>query len=191
MQFLSKVKYKMLNLISLKTQHVQFKGYPDIRGRLHIRNLGEISMGKGVKINSGLFPNPVGGGSETIISIDPGAKLSIGMDVGISNAEIVVKREITIEDGVMIGGGVKIYDSDFHPIDPFMRKEKPNNGTCLPVEIHEGAFIGAHSIILKGVTIGKYSVIGAGSVVTKDIPSYEVWAGNPAKFIKKLNTQMR
>lgn len=55
-----------------------------------------------------------------------------------------------------------------------------------PILIKEGAFIGAHSIVLKGVTIGKYSVIGAGSVITKDIPDNEVWAGNPARFIKKL-----
>lgn len=55
-----------------------------------------------------------------------------------------------------------------------------------PILIKEGAFIGAHAIVLKGVTIGKYSVIGAGSVITKDIPDNEVWAGNPARFIKKL-----
>ena len=50
------------------------------------------------------------------------------------------------------------------------------------------AFIGAHSIVLKGVTIGKHSVIGAGSVVTKNIPDNEVWAGNPARFIRRLDT---
>ena len=52
--------------------------------------------------------------------------------------------------------------------------------------IGEDVFIGAHSIILKGVTIGARSIVGAGSVVTKDIPADEVWAGNPAKCIRKL-----
>lgn len=53
------------------------------------------------------------------------------------------------------------------------------------IEIGEGAFIGTKSIITKGVKIGKRSIVGAGSVVTKDIPDDEIWAGNPARFIKK------
>lgn len=54
------------------------------------------------------------------------------------------------------------------------------------VIIEHDAFIGAGCIILKGVTIGACSVIGAGSVVTKSVPPYQVWAGNPAKFIKNI-----
>ena len=84
-------------------------------------------------------------------------------------------------------GGVKLYDTDFHSIYYEERIQKPDPGIkSKPILIKEGAFIGAHSIILKGVTVGKHSVIGAGSVVTKDIPDNEVWAGNPAHFIKKL-----
>ena len=52
--------------------------------------------------------------------------------------------------------------------------------------IKEGAFIGTRCLILKGVTIGKGAVVGAGSVVTKDIPDGEIWAGNPAKFIRNV-----
>ena len=55
------------------------------------------------------------------------------------------------------------------------------------ITIKDGAFIGANSIISKPVTIGEYSIVGSGSVVTKDIPPYEIWAGNPARFIKKIN----
>ena len=61
------------------------------------------------------------------------------------------------------------------------------NVKTAPILIKEGVFIGAHAIILKGVTIGRHSVIGAGAVVTKDVPDNEVWAGNPAKFVKKLS----
>ena len=52
------------------------------------------------------------------------------------------------------------------------------------VIVGESAFVGAGSIVLKGVHIGKNAIIGAGSVVTKDVPDYEVWAGNPAKYLK-------
>lgn len=53
------------------------------------------------------------------------------------------------------------------------------------VHICEGAFIGANSIICNSVRIGKWAIVGAGSVVTKDIPDHEIWGGNPARFIKK------
>ena len=76
---------------------------------------------------------------------------------------------------------MKIYDNDFHSVEYSNRMSRPDThirrGKIL---IKEGAFIGAHSIILKNVTIGKRSVIGAGSVVTKDVPDGEIWAGNPA-----------
>ena len=55
-----------------------------------------------------------------------------------------------------------------------------------PILIKEGAFVGAHSLILKGVIIGKHSIVGAGSIVTKNIPDNEIWAGNPACFIRKV-----
>lgn len=63
--------------------------------------------------------------------------------------------------------------------------EDMKHRVCRAVTIREGAFIGAHCVILKGVTIGKNAVVGAGSVVTKSIPDNEIWAGNPAKFIRK------
>ena len=57
---------------------------------------------------------------------------------------------------------------------------------CAPVVIENNVFIGAHCIILKGVSIGENSIIGAGSVVTKNVPANQIWAGNPAKFIRKI-----
>lgn len=55
-----------------------------------------------------------------------------------------------------------------------------------PVNIGKNVFVGGHVIILKGVTIGDGAIIGAGSVVTKDVPTNEIWAGNPATFVKKV-----
>jgi len=69
--------------------------------------------------------------------------------------------------------------------------ERKDRNTDVPLKkavvIDDGSFIGAHSIILKGVTIGKESIIGAGSVVTKNVPDGEIWGGNPAKLIRKIN----
>lgn len=104
-----------------------------------------------------------------------------------SHVNIVSWDDIEIEDNVYIGSGVKIWDTDFHSLQYTNRLKLPDTGVKhAPIKIKEGAFIGACTIVLKGVTIGKYSVIGAGSVVAKSIPDNEIWAGNPAQFIKKI-----
>lgn len=115
--------------------------------------------------------------------------LIIGNNTGISNAAITVKRRVEIGNNVMIGAGVRIYDMDFHPLESEFRygKNKDDSKTrTAPVKINDGAFIGAGSIILKGVSIGKNSIVGAGSVVSKSIPAGEVWAGNPARRVKSI-----
>ena len=99
---------------------------------------------------------------------------------------IYSRKNIIIEDNVMVGVNCVIYDTDFHSIYIEDRLNENINIIDKPVRIKSGAWIGGHSIILKGVTIGKNSVIGAGSIVTHDIPDNEVWAGNPAKYIKKF-----
>ena len=116
------------------------------------------------------------------------AKLFIGNNVGISSSAIVCFKEIIIEDNVKIGGNTVIYDSDFHSLKQDERcviPEIKNNIKHKSVIIKRNAFIGAHCTILKGVTIGEGSIIGAGSVVRNSVPSNEIWAGNPAVFIKK------
>lgn len=108
--------------------------------------------------------------------------------MGISHANITAFDSVVIEDNVLIGSGVKIWDTDFHSVDYLDRMQEPDTHVqSASVIIKEGAFIGACAIILKGVIVGKHSVIGAWSVVTKNVPDNEVWAGNPAKFIKSLN----
>ncbi|MEC4726567.1 acyltransferase [Shewanella sp. D64] len=93
---------------------------------------------------------------------------------------------ITIEDYVLIGSGVHIYTANHEFSDPqqpiFSQGHKP----IQPVIISTGAWIGANAIILPGVTVGQNSVVGAGSVVTKDVPPFTVVAGQPARIIKQL-----
>ena len=86
---------------------------------------------------------------------------------------------IAIEDNVFIGANVT-FCNDKYPIS------KNRRFTFLPTRICEGASIGSGSTILPGITIGKNAMIGAGSVVTKNVPDGEVWFGNPASFFKKI-----
>lgn len=120
------------------------------------------------------------------MAIGGNGELLIGNNVGISNSYISAYNNIQIEDNVMIGACCKIMDTDFHPVNYTERVVYNGLAKTAPILIKEGAFIGACSIITKGVTIGEHAVIGAGSVVTCDIPKDEVWGGNHARFIKKL-----
>ena len=175
----------LYNAIILRYRHVECRGKLTIHGRIRIFGHGRIVVGNDVIINSCLSSNPIGGDTQMVISVKPEAELQIGDRVGISNAAIVCHEKITIGDRTIIGGGTKIYDSNFHSIDYRERGDYIHEIVITkPISIGEDVFIGAHSIILKGVTIGDRSIVAAGSVVTKDIPADEVWGGNPAKRIR-------
>lgn len=139
-----------------------------------------------MNVNSHLISNPIDGQTKTIFVVGSDCRLTIGNKVGISNAAIFATNEIIIEDDVVIGAGCKIYDSDFHSIVADYRLYGNTNIPSVPVKICRRSFIGGHTIILKGVTIGEGAVIAAGSVVTKDVPANEIWGGNPARFIKSI-----
>ena len=103
-----------------------------------------------------------------------------------SNTVIVATRLVEIGNNVMIGGGATIVDCDFHSMDYnhwFSGKDEENM-VSRPVIIGNNVFIGTNATILKGVSIGDGAVIGAGAVVTRNIPKNEIWGGNPARFIK-------
>lgn len=149
---------------------------------------GTFSIGKNFAMNNGIKGNPIGCYERCTFFVDRGAVLTIGNNVGMSQAALICHKSITIGNNVKIGGGVCIYDTDFHSLDPVIRRssEDLKNRAEKPVVIDNDVFIGAKSIILKGVTIGENSVIGAGSVVTKSVPANQIWAGNPARFIRSI-----
>lgn len=155
-------------------------------GRLYVRNWGSMQLGKCISINSHRIADPIGGDTKTMLLCDTGATLILHDGVSISNSTIYANNHVEIQRDTCIGGGTKIYDTDFHSTDPFKRLHGNTDVPSKPVHIGKRVFIGGHSIILKGVTIGDEAVIGAGSVVTKDVPAGEIWAGNPARFIKKI-----
>lgn len=179
---------KVFNFFVLFLRKASYGNNLSINGTLFVRGKGKIIIGNNVTINSNRKTNPIGGDTTTIFYVKENAQLIIGDGCGISNTAIVVKDKVVIEQDVYIGGDCKIYDHDFHAVDYKSRiSKKDNGGKSAPILIKKGAFVGGHCIILKGVTIGEKSVIGAGSVVTKNVPDGEIWAGNPAKFINKIS----
>lgn len=162
---------------------IQLHGYSTFQ----IGKAAQVQIGNNFKCHGakcGIEP-----GLPTLIKVADGATLSIGNNTGISNTSIHCYQEVTIGNYVNIGGGVKIFDTDFHSLDwqdrHYRDKDIANKKTS-PIHIGNYVFIGTRSIICKGITIGDRSIIAAGSVVVKDIPSDEVWGGNPAIFIKHI-----
>lgn len=149
---------------------------------------GKLTIGKNFAMNNGIKGNPIGCYDRCTFWVGKGAVLRIGDNVGISQAALVAIADIIIGNNVKIGGGTSIFTSDFHALDPKIRasSEDLRHRKCAPVIIEYNAFIGARSMILKGVKIGKNSIVGAGSIVTKSVPENEIWVGNPARFIRKV-----
>ncbi len=175
------------NYFWLYIRHVSIGNGVIINGKIDIYGLGNVSIGNSVIINSNIKFNPIGGQSGTILRTIDNGNISIADNTGMSNVTICASKEVYIGKNVNIGGDVRIYDTDFHSIKYEHRMEKPDKHIqSKPVLIKDGVWIGASSIILKGVIIGSNSIVGAGSVVTKSIPENQIWAGNPARFIRNI-----
>jgi len=167
-------------------------------GSLRIKGKYLISIGQGAKViigkevifGSGPY-NSVDNITCSKIIIQANAIFSIGDNSGLSSICINVWNKLIIGKNVNIGAGTFIMDTNFHSKDYLIRQNrildsKPENGfvDTKPIIIMDNVFIGARSIICKGVTIGANSIIAAGSVVVKNIPNNEIWGGNPAMFIR-------
>lgn len=179
--------YKFRNKWMMRSVNVDFDKSLVINGKIQVTNMGKISIGKNVVINSGTVPNPVGTAITRLYSHNSKSEIIIEDNVGISSSLIYAVESVKIGRDTMIGGDCLIVDTDFHSIDINKDTGKRGMGKSAPINIGENVFIGARSIILKGVSIGDGSVIGAGSIVTKDVPAGEIWAGNPAAFVRKID----
>lgn len=120
----------------------------------------------------------------------------IGSDVNVCSHclienEVVIGNNVTIKSGVQIWDGITLEDDVFIGPNVTFTNDKMPRSKQYPLQwpktvIKKGASIGANATILPGITVGENAMIGAGSVVTKDIPANEVWVGNPAGFYKKV-----
>lgn len=181
-----------LNKIIFRINGIQYGKGLHIRGVVYFfqhSDKSKMVVGNNVYINSSPKANPIGCGEKMYVQMVDAGKLIIGNNCGISNCAFTCANKIELEDNVLLGSGCKLYDTDFHSLNYCERIKGNYPGASIktaPIHIGEGAFIGAGSIILKGVSIGAHSIIGAGSVVTRNVPSGEIWGGNPAKFLRKV-----
>jgi acetyltransferase-like isoleucine patch superfamily enzyme len=176
----------LYNYLLLRKNHVQYQDFPEILGRMIVVNWGEMRLGRGLRFVNVTRWNMVGIFKPCSIEVKLGARLTIGDDSGMSGVSIYCTRDIEIGRHVKIGANVCIWDTDFHSTDAAERRvDDPAQVPSKPIKIGDDVFIGANSLILKGVTLGDRVVVGAGSVVTRNIPADEIWAGNPARLIRK------
>jgi len=155
---------------------------------VELRELCTISIGSGAMLISRSFATALGVSHPIILrAISPGASIHIGDRVGISGGSICAAKSVAIGEDSLLGADAIISDTDFHGLSPDLRRDPlAHVRSARAVTVGRNVFIGTRSIILKGSNIGDNSVIGAGSVVTGDIPPNVIAAGNPCRVIRKL-----
>ena len=163
-------------------KHLHAIGIPSVNMSLG----GKAEIGDGFHIRTGVSNTEVGSVG-CRIRVGPKGVLKIRNRVGMSNATIVCDDSVTIGDDVFIGGGVQIFDTNFHSTDAAIRTlehEDKSQVRTAPISIGSRVFIGANAIVCKGVVIGDEAVIAAGAVVAHPVPAGETWAGNPARRVR-------
>ena len=135
------------------------------------------------------------------LCVSKNGSISIGDHFYLGNGSFIgSESSIKIGRCVIISNDVCIYDHNSHPTSPKMRENMSLNGfsndnwawhhaATAPVIIEDNVWIGQYSSILKGVTIGKGSIVATRAVVTKDVPPYSIVAGNPARVVKQIEKE--
>ncbi len=159
-------------------RNVKFNGFPIIRRVPH----SKIVFGDNCEINSSRYSIPLGLYRPcAFVTMKEGAEIAVGNNSGCSGVSIAAAKSIQIGKNVLIGAFCTIIDNDFHNSNPSRRKAVESK----PVIIKDNVFLGFNCFVLKGVTIGENSVIGANSVVISSIPPNSFAMGNPCKVVLK------
>lgn len=154
----------------------------------HQNIANDVKIGENVKIFDfvNLYGCEIGSNSKigTFVEIQKGAK--IGQNCKISSHSFICEG-VTIEDNVFVAHGV-MFINDIYPraTNPEGALQTEADWKCIPTLIKKGASLGSNATILAGVTVGENAIVGAGSVVTKDVPPNTIVAGNPARIIRKI-----
>lgn len=181
---------RYLNLLRLKIYGIRCGKNCIIHGKLFIKLFptAKCEIGNNFYFSSGWNINALCTNKQgTLYAID-NAEIIIGNNVGMSSTVIWAHDKIEIKNNVKIGGNCIIIDTDSHSLDYVKRRDSNTDwGVAKAILIEDDVLLGANTIVLKGVTIGARTVVGAGSVVTKSLPSDCIACGNPAKVIRYIN----
>ena len=145
-------------------------------GKPSITNAGTLLVGTRVRLVSTIAAVEIGVGMGATLDIGENVFINYGTSIGSTQL-------IRIGPNCNIGTYVMIIDNDFHRLEPERRNERPPSA---PIILEDNVWLGARVIVLRGVTIGAGSVIGSGSVVTRDIPPRTLAVGVPAKVIRSI-----
>lgn len=162
---------------------IRIVGFPVAKG------CGMIRIGAGSDLRSKTWSTAMGVLQPCVLNaLMETSQIEIGQKCGMSGVVICAKESVILGNNVQLGSGVVISDTDFHSMDYQMRGQEGDleAAQSAPVRIEDDCFIGARAIVLKGVSVGARSIVGAGAVVVRDVPADAVVAGNPARVIKTL-----
>jgi carbonic anhydrase/acetyltransferase-like protein (isoleucine patch superfamily) len=146
---------------------------------------GKVEIGDGVNLGVRSAPR-LGSGEILLQARCADSSISIGNSSALSNnVSVIAAKSVRIGRQCLIGDSVFVMDCDFHEVNPLLRES--SSGSSAPVIIEDNVWLGSRVLILKGVTIGKNSVVAAGAVVSKSLPANVVAAGVPAKVVRSIN----
>lgn len=193
-RFLRQMFYKHFNRLMFKSAGAQIGNKFKVYNRVYLKLYrgGKLTIGDNFTMFSGESINPISRNHKACLFINNNGQLYVGNNVGMSSPCIWCNEYIRIGDNVKLGADVIVLDTDCHSLNYLNRryKDKDQSNTCnKPIIIDDDVMIGANTIILKGVNIGARSIIGAGSVITKDIPSDCIACGNPCRIIRYFNKE--
>ena len=182
--------YRRWNPLRLRMNGIRLGDHSNIINKifLFIEPEASISIGDSFTLTSGEAFNPICRNLRACLCARGKGRIVIGDHVGMSSPCIWATNLIQFGHHVLVGGDCLFIDNDAHPIDAAVRRIPAlrSDIKSAPIIIGDEVFIGARCTVLKGVTIGARSVIGAGSVVTRDIPPDCIAAGNPCRVIRRV-----
>lgn len=153
--------------------------------RFQLHRGSTLQLGDGLQLRSWPASNPLTPNHPVVFATrSANAVIRVGADCGFTGVTLVAADRIEIGDRVLVGANATIVDTDFHPLDPERRRADINAGKSAPVVIEDDVFIGMNALILKGVRLGAGCVVGAGSVVSRDVAPGTTVSGNPAKPVR-------